>query len=185
MIKNEELGRGDPVVDPWAAAAAAAAATAAKCRSKFSLVRVSSLRSSLLANIADVVVVVTPWGSILKLMRLLIRSSLTQMAANAGRKQVWTKKNYNRVTFDTGILDRPIIFILSTIRPPSPKIHQITTQYYEFLIIKINSTNNWSSRRLRVSSFTISNRCVWKLKGCIFSRDFFIVVLTVFSNFVQ
>lgn len=61
------------------------------------------------------------------------------MAANAGRKQVGTKKNYNRVTFDTG---KPDQLSLSTMRPPFPKIHQITQQYYEFLVIKINSTNN-------------------------------------------
>ena len=53
-----------------------------------------------------------------------------------GESKSEQKKNYNRVTFDTGILDRPIIFILSTKRPPSPKIHQITQQYYEFLVIE-------------------------------------------------
>ena len=108
------------------------------------------------------------------------------MAANAGRKQVGTKKNYNRVTFDTG---KPDQLSLSTIRPPSPKIHQITQQYYEFLVIKksIQRTTDphVASEFRRLRYLTGVCACVWKLIGCIFSKDFFIVVLTVFSNFVQ
>ena len=56
-----------------------------------------------------------------------------------GESKSEQKKNYNRVTFDTG---KPDQLSLSTIRPPFPKIHQKKQQYYEFLIIKINSTNN-------------------------------------------
>ena len=90
LIKNDELDRDDPVVDPWAAAAAAAAAMAAKCLSKFSWVKVltlatfSSFSSLVKSEIMVVLGVVDPWDSMMKLMSsLLIRSSLSQMAANA------------------------------------------------------------------------------------------------------
>ena len=90
LIKNDELDRDEPVVDPWAAAAAAAAAMAAKCLSKFSWVKVlalatfSSFSSLVKSEIMLAFGVVDPWDSMMKLMSsLLIRSSLSQMAANA------------------------------------------------------------------------------------------------------
>ena len=64
LIKNDELDRDDPVVDPWAAAAAAAAAMAAKCLSKFSWVKVlatvSSFSSFVMAGIMLALGVVDP-----------------------------------------------------------------------------------------------------------------------------
>ena len=66
LIKNDELDRDEPVVDPWAAAAAAAAAMAAKCLSKFSWVKVlalatfSSFSSLVMAGIMLALGVVDP-----------------------------------------------------------------------------------------------------------------------------